>query len=186
LEIRDQNGRLQSFGPYTQETFSLPGKSIMGNQLNGNFNVTMVGLTKSGKTVKKETPVKMALWTPPLSDEGTRFSIVYDFNDSKAISVYEKYLTEIVTPKIPNGGSVQIYGFTDVIGDEANNQKLSFARASDVQKIIENSLKRAGRNDVKFVVNGYGEDLNTSPFENKLPEERFYNRTVIIDIFSGK
>jgi hypothetical protein len=33
-------------------------------------------------------------------------------------------------------------------------------------------------------VNGYGEDSNRSPFNNKFPEERFYNRTVIIDIFN--
>jgi len=41
---------------------------------------------------------------------------------------------------------------------------------------------KAGRNDVTFEVYGFGEDLNTAQFGNKYPEERFYNRTVIIDI----
>jgi hypothetical protein len=35
---------------------------------------------------------------------------------------------------------------------------------------------------VKFELNGFGENENESPFENKTPEERSYNRTVIIDI----
>ncbi len=33
---------------------------------------------------------------------------------------------------------------------------------------------------------GYGEDIANAPFENNLPEERFYNRTVIIDIIPAK
>jgi hypothetical protein len=41
----------------------------------------------------------MVLWTPAKMEEGTRYSIIYDFNSSDAISMYEKYLTEIVTPK---------------------------------------------------------------------------------------
>jgi hypothetical protein len=35
---------------------------------------------------------------------------------------------------------------------------------------------------VKFELNGFGENENESPFENKTPEERSYNRTVIIDV----
>jgi hypothetical protein len=36
-----------------------------------------------------------------------------------------------------------------------------------VRNIIENSLSKAGRNDVKFELNGFGENENESPFENK-------------------
>jgi outer membrane protein OmpA-like peptidoglycan-associated protein len=75
-----------------------------------------------------------------------------------------------------------IKGHTDVIGEVAYNQELSLARANDVKTIIQNSLSKAGRNDVKFDVSGYGENENNAPFDNKTPEERFYNRTVIIDI----
>ena len=51
---------------------------------------------------------------------------------------------------------------------------------------MEASLAKAGRTDVTFEVTGYGEDEKTSPFENKFAEERFYNRTVIIDIEQPK
>jgi hypothetical protein len=36
--------------------------------------------------------------------------------------------------------------------------------------------------DVTFETYEFGEDLSYAPFENDSPEERFYNRTVIIDI----
>ena len=182
LEIRDEKGTVQYFGPYKQEKASLPGKSILGIRPAGDFKVAMIGQTKSGKTVRKEASVHMVLWTPPKNQEVMRFSIIYEFNESKAINIYEKYLTEIVLPKIPAGGTVLIHGYTDIIGDEAYNLKLSLARANDVRTIMENGLSRAGRSDVNFEVYGFGEDQRLSPFENKFPEERFYNRTVIIDI----
>ena len=186
LEIRDEKGTVQNFGPYTQEKVSIPGKSILGARPEGDYKVTMIGQTKSGKTVKKETSVHMVLWTPPEREEGMRFSVIFEFNESKAITIYEKYLTDIVTPKIPKGGTVIIHGHTDIIGDEAHNLKLSLARANEVRSIIESALSKAGRSDVKFEVYGFGEDQNLAPFENKFPEERFYNRTVIIDIIPPK
>ena len=39
-----------------------------------------------------------------------------------------------------------------------------------------------GIKGTKFKTNGFGEDEVRAPFENKLPEERFYNRTVVIEI----
>lgn len=186
LEVRDENGKLQNFGPYTHDKVSIPGKNILGTRPKGDFKVTMVGKTKSGKTVKKEAPLHVVLWTPPESEEGLRFSVIFEFNESQSIAIYEKYLSVVVTPKIPKNGTVIIHGHTDIIGDEAHNMELSLARANDVKGIIENSLKKAGRTDVKFEVYGFGEDQDLAPFENKYPEERFYNRTVIIDIIPPK
>ncbi len=186
LEIMDKNGKVQNFGPYTQENVSIPGKTILGTQNEGDYKVTMVGKTKNGDIVNIDTTVNMVLWTPVNNQELTRFSIIYEFNDSKSIRIYDKYLTEIVTPKIPKGGKVIIHGYTDIIGDEAYNQKLSLARANDVKEIIEKALTKTGRKDVKIEVSGYGEDEKLSPFENKYPEERFYNRTVIIDIIPAE
>ena len=81
---------------------------------------------------------------------------------------------------------VQINGYTDIIGDAANNQKLSLKRANDVKKIIESTLSKLGRSDVQFKVNGMGENEDSSQFENEFPEERFYNRTVIIDLLPNE
>ena len=182
LQIADEQGKIQSFGPYTTEEVKIPGQAILGSRPEGDYKVKMIGQTKSGKIVEKVTPVHVTLWTPAKMEEGTRYSIIYEFNTSKAITMYEKYLTEVVTPKIPVGATVSIKGHTDIIGEEVYNQGLSLARANDAKNIIANALAKAGRTDVKLDVSGYGENENNSPFENNTPEERFYNRTVIIDI----
>jgi outer membrane protein OmpA-like peptidoglycan-associated protein len=88
----------------------------------------------------------------------------------------------VVTPKIPKNGKVILSGYTDIIGDANKNKVLSTARANNVKKIISDALAKAGRTDVTFTIYSFGQDNELSPFENKYPEERFYNRTVIIDI----
>jgi outer membrane protein OmpA-like peptidoglycan-associated protein len=186
LEIKDEKGVVQHFGPYTVDSIAIPTKSILGTRPSGDFKVKMVADTKAGRIEEKETSVHMVLWTPAQTTEAMRYSVLYDFNKSKANDMYEKYLAEIVTPKIPANGTVIIQGHTDIIGGEDNNLKLSVARADDVKAIIEKSLAKAGRSDVKFQVSGLGEDIKSAPFENKYPEERFYNRTVIIDIIPVK
>jgi outer membrane protein OmpA-like peptidoglycan-associated protein len=182
IEMADENGKVQSFGPYTEDKVSLPGKSILGSRPEGDYKITMVGKTKEGTTIKKEATAHIVLWTPPQGEFDQRYSVLYEFNKSKSIAMYEKYLTEMVAPKIPTGATVTLNGYTDITGGEEHNQELSLARANDVKNILEKALAKAGKKDVKFVVNGYGEDQSKSPFANGLPEERFYNRTVIIDI----
>jgi outer membrane protein OmpA-like peptidoglycan-associated protein len=178
----DEKGKVQYFGPYTQERISMPGVTILGARPEADYKVTMVGLAKNGKTVKETTPVHMVMRTPSTNSEGMRFSILYEFDESKAIPIYDKYLTEVITPKIPKDATVLIHGYTDIIGDAEYNENLSWARARDVKSIISDALSKAGRSDVTFETYGFGEDSDLSPFSNTLPEERCYNRTVIIDI----
>jgi outer membrane protein OmpA-like peptidoglycan-associated protein len=186
LEITDEKGVSQFFGPYMQEKISIPGKSILGARPQGDFKVRMIGQTKSGKTMVKEQSVRMNLWTPGTDEQGIRYSVIFEFNESKSIAIYEKYLTEIVAAKIPKNGTVIIHGYSDIIGDSENNLKLSWDRADDVKGILAKALKTQKRDDVKFEVLAFGENEELSPFNNKYPEERFYNRTVIIDIIAPK
>lgn len=186
MEIADENGKVQNFGPYTKELVTIPGKSILGTRPEGDYKVTMIGNDKNGNIVKKETNMHMVLWTPPKEEQGMRYSVIYEFDESKVIPLYEKYLAETVTPKIPTGATVIIHGHTDIIGNEAYNLNLSQERVNDVKTIIENALTKAGRNDVKFVTQGFGENPETAEFDNNLPEGRFYNRNVVIDIIPAK
>lgn len=118
--------------------------------------------------------------------EGLRYSILFDFDKSKSITAYQNFLTGIVTPLIPENGTVIIHGHTDVIGEEKYNRNLSQDRAMGAQQIIEHALSNTGKKGVKFETYGFGKDASMAPFENNLPEERFYNRTVIIDIIPAK
>lgn len=184
LEVRDEKGTMQYFGPYTEEDASIPGKSVLGDRPSGDFKFTMIG--QDGTTVRKDTTIHMVLWTPAKDEEGMRFTVIYEFNDSKAIASYEKYLTEVVAPKIPKDATVIIHGYTDTIGEAAHNLELSLARANDVRAILEKAMSKANRTDVKFESYGYGEDQKLSQFENNFPEERFYNRSVVIDVIPHK
>ncbi len=184
LEVRDEKGIIENFGPYTEEDASIPGRFILGDRPSGDFKFTMIG--QDGITTRKDTTIHMVLWTPDKDEEGMRFTVIYEFNDSKAIAEYEKYLNDVVAPKIPKDARVIIHGYTDTIGDEDHNQELSLARANDVRKILEKSLFKANRTDVKFESYGFGEDQKLSQFNNNFPEERFYNRSVVIDVIPHK
>ena len=186
VQLVDETGKSQTFGPYTKDSESMPSRAILGEKQHGDYKVTLIGQSKSGTLVTKETTAKITRWEPARVIEGVRYSVIFEFNESETIKIYEKYLTEVVAPKIPVNGTVLIHGHTDIIGDEAHNLELSKARANDVRTILEAALNKSGRTDVKFETIGFGEDQNQSLFNNNYPEERFYNRTVIIDIFSGE
>jgi len=186
LQTEDEQGNTKNFGPYTEAEVSIPTKDILDTITEGDYKITMTGQTKSGLTVTRETSAHLVLWTPAETVETMRFSIIYEFNKSKAINIYEKYLIDVVAPKIPEGATVIIKGYTDIIGGEDINQKLSLARANNVKSILERGLWKSGRKNFKLEVSGLGENEKTAPFNNKYPEERSYNRTVIIDIIPLK
>jgi len=182
MELTDKDGTVQNLGPYTKEEVSISGNTILGTNTEGDYKVKMIGTNKIGDTVTKISTVNIVAWKPSIVEEGMRFSILYEFDDAKAIAMYNKYLSEVVAPKIPANAKVIIHGHTDVIGEQGYNQKLSVRRANDVKTTLQNSVLKLGTIGVTFEVTGLGENENTAPFGNKLPEERSYNRTVIIDI----
>jgi len=184
VEVKDESNKTQYFGPYTEEKVSIPGEAILGTRAEGDYFIALVGTSPDGSLVREEQKVHMVLWQPSVVKESKRFSIIHEFDDAKAIQMYDKYLTEVVAPKIPTNGHVVINGHTDVIGDAENNNTLSLARANDTKMILQKSLTAMGRSDVTFEVIGNGE--NNPLFGNKLPEERFYNRSVVIDVFPKK
>ncbi len=181
VEITDEQGNNQHYGPYTSNRASVPGETILGNNTQGNYKIVMQGETKSGHVVRKESSVTL-IKQESSKQEGLRYSILFDFDRSKSIAAYENFLVYIVTPLISENGTVIIHGHTDIIGEEKYNYNLSQERAIGAQQIIERALLKAGKKGVKFETYGFGEDESMAPFENNYPEKRFYNRTVIIDI----
>jgi outer membrane protein OmpA-like peptidoglycan-associated protein len=185
VDITDEQKQVQHYGPFTKDQAAIPGKTILGKQAQGNYQIVMLGKTKDGRTIRKESSVSL-MKTADLKQDGLRYSILFDFDRSKSIAAYEKFLTDVVTPLIPENGTVSIHGHTDIIGEEVYNLNLSKERAMGAQQIIESALSKAGKKGVKFETYGFGEDTSMAPFENNLSEERFYNRTVIIDIIPAR
>jgi outer membrane protein OmpA-like peptidoglycan-associated protein len=185
IDVTDEQGKVQHYGPYTQDQASVSGKTILGANTQGNYKIVMNGQTKTGHAVTKQSSVSL-MKSEDTKQAGLRYSILFDFDQSKTKEVYEKFLTDVVAALIADNSTVIIHGHTDIIGEDKHNLTLSNGRAKDAQNILERALANAGRKGVKFETYGFGEDTNMSPFENNLVEERFYNRTVIIDIIPNK
>lgn len=185
VQVIDERGLSTYYGPYYTDRASVPGTTILGENASGNYKIIMTGETVSGRAVKKESSVSL-IKVEKSKEEGLRYSILFDFDKADALASYEKFLTDVVTPLIADNSTVIIHGHTDIIGDAKYNHTLSHERAIGTQRIIEAALNRAGKKNVKFESLGFGEDENLAPFNNKFPEERFYNRSVIIDIIPGR
>ncbi len=172
-------------GPYAKDQASIPGKTILGSSTQGNYKIVMLGETKTGGLVREESTVSL-MKMDVAGQTGLRYSILFDFDKSKSIASYESFLKDVITPLIPENGTVIIHGHTDIIGDEKYNHSLSHERAIGTQQVIELALSNTNKKGVRFETYGFGEDVSLSPFDNNFPEERFYNRTVIIDIIPAK
>jgi outer membrane protein OmpA-like peptidoglycan-associated protein len=183
--LTDESGLTQTYGPFTQDQASVSGKTILGTNKQGNYKIAMIGKSKKGVEIRKESYVSL-MRMDEVKQEGLRYSILFDFDKYKANENYERFLVDIIEPLIKENGTVIIHGHTDIIGEEKYNLELSRERSKETQRILEKALAATGKKGVRFETYGFGEDAGMSPFENKLPEERFYNRSVIIDIIPEK
>jgi len=185
VDATDQTGTVQHFGPFTGNVAGVSTVAILGNSAQGDYKLVMTGTTNTGLAVRKETTIHLVHPDETVT-QGFRYSIVFGFNKFKTVAEYDKFLTTVVAPLIIDGATVTIHGHTDIIGEPGYNLKLSDERAKQTQKLIEHALANSGRDHVKFETTGFGEDAAQAPFGNASPEERFYNRTVIIDIVPVK
>ncbi len=179
LEVTDSQGKVQRFGPSTREQENVSGNVILGDKARGDYKVVMLGQSKTGKLIRKEATVSLVR-REDAAPEAIRFRILFGFDESESVVRYETFLTDIVAPLIPSNGVVVIHGYTDIIGEEEYNDNLSFERVRDTQRILERAT--SSKRGITYETMWFGENLQFSQFDNNLPEGRFYNRSVIIDV----
>lgn len=179
--LTSPTGESIELGPFTSSQESIPGNEILAIGGAGVYQVEMRGLSREGLEFSRETNVELRD-VDVVENHIIRFSMLYEFDRSATPAAYTNYLVEHISPLIPQNARVIINGHTDIIGDEDHNYNLSLQRARDAKTLIENALTNLGITDVEFEVYGFGKMPEHAPFMNRLPEERFYNRTVIIDI----
>ncbi|MGE3802559.1 MAG: OmpA family protein, partial [Candidatus Kapaibacterium sp.] len=98
-----------------------------------------------------------------------RYSLIlFDF-DQAAFNEANDRIGEFIRERIREGATVTITGYTDRIGEEEYNLRLSQRRANQTAKELETE---------EAEVSGVGESVELH--ENDLPEGRFYSRTVTI------
>jgi outer membrane protein OmpA-like peptidoglycan-associated protein len=185
LILKDNQGISKQFGPFTNDNETISKNTILGNSNEGNYAVSMIGETKNGQTVKRESTLELnkneLILTPRM-----RYSVLFKFDRFKSITANENFLTEVIAPLVTDSSTIIIQGHTDILGSDKYNQNLSVNRVRDVKQIIERSISSSGKKGIKYEYYGFGMDMIMAPFQNTLPEARFYNRTVIIDIIQGK
>jgi len=162
--LTSEAGVSQTYGPYTQDQASVSGKTILGPNKQGNYNIVMIGKTKKGTEIRKESYVSL-MRMDEVKQEGLRYSILFDFDKYKANDNYERFLIDIIEPLIKENGTVIIHGHTDIVGEEKYNLELSRERSKETQRILEKALANTGKKGVRFETYGFGEDLGMAPFE---------------------
>ncbi len=182
VEVSDELGGVQNFGPFTSDRETISGSAILKDNQAGSYKIVLTGQTKTGNSIRKESQFGLIRTAPPVPPEQT-FSILFEFDKSKTVGTYDNFLTNTVAPLIQPNSTVIINGHTDIVGEEAYNLNLSKERAKEAQKVLESAVAKSGKKGVVFRTNGFGE--SNPMFANTLPEERFYNRSVDIDISSG-
>lgn len=185
LEIRDEQGNPKSFGPFNKDLVSIPGKSILGNRTFGKYEITMIGKLQNGTVVKKDTVANLVILTPPANSNLLRYSILYEYNNSKSIQVYRDYLTRVVVPHIPKNGTVVIHGHSENVTNKDYQLKMYLKQANDTKSLIEQALVQCGRNDVQIEDYAMGDDMVIAPFQTN-NQANSLTRTIILDILPEK
>ncbi|MGE5479454.1 MAG: OmpA family protein [Chloroflexota bacterium] len=110
----------------------------------------------------------------------SKFSLVlFDFN-SPAISEQDRNIIDkYIIPAIKFNSTVQIYGYTDRIGESDYNKKLATDRANTVRSYIEGKMRNA-----KYEVYGVGEGVEI--YDNDLTVGRQLSRTVQVYVITPK
>lgn len=174
------NGYRATYGPFYDNVARINATPILGTRDAGTYTARVTAVTQDGEeTVGTSTfTLRKQLAAP---ERSTRYSILFEYDESKSLTRYEDFLRETVAPAIPTGATVFIHGHTDIAGMEDHNQTLSEARAEEARRILSDQLSSLGRT-ASFESYGMGEAAYRAPFNNDSPEGRYYNRTVMIEI----
>lgn len=180
IDVKDDSGNVQHFGTFSGDMGTISSAALLKDKKSGNYTIVMNGETYLGHTVTKEASFTLKSGAAEPAEQEQTSSVLFDFDKSNATATYENFLTNTVASLIPPGATVIIDGHTDIIGTDEHNMKLSVDRANEAQKVLSDALDKAGKTGVVFKATGYG--AANPPFDNALPEQRFYNRTVTIEI----
>lgn len=177
----DPNGREFEYGPFRTAREQVPAAEVLERGAVGTYRAVMTGVSLEDLEFSREQTINLS---PELvaEDNVVHFSILFDIGMAETPRVYENYILDQLVPFIPENANIIIHGHTDLIGSYSYNQALSQRRAQRAKDLIQGALRSHGITNVNFEVYGLGEYMEDTPFPNQLPEQRFYNRTVIIDI----
>jgi len=148
-------------------------------KIKNNLSYYIMVEDKDGQRYKSQTkPIKVEL----LSVEEKRKNatkdtiinvynlILFDFNKS-TLDPTNKRITDIIKSEIPPNAIVKVTGYTDIIGKEDYNLKLSTARAKSTRDALDfPTAAFEGKGEYELL------------YDNSTPEGRYYCRTVVVEV----
>ena len=137
------------------------------------------------RSVSGSIPVEYYSFTRKKSEELpdktiSKYSLIlFDFDKADVSDNDKAIIEKYIVPDIKFNSTIKIYGYTDRIGNEDYNKKLSEQRANAVKDILSAKVKEA-----KYEIYGVGE--NQVIFDNNSPIGRQLSRTVQIYVITPK
>lgn len=131
--------------------------------------------TVQGREFTKEIYLKLSK-TDDNFEVGRLNLIVFDFDKSEISGVNKEMIRDFISNSIHFNSQAWIKGSTDKLGTVDYNNKLSLDRAVSVGNYIKFLQNDVVINEIK----GLGQAVQ--PYDNNLPEGRFYCRTVLVEV----
>jgi outer membrane protein OmpA-like peptidoglycan-associated protein len=105
--------------------------------------------------------------------------VLFDFDSPVITDVNRKVIDKYIIPNIYFGSNIDIYGYSDRIGNPNYNTQLSLQRANAVRDYILTKNRNVP-------INAYGLGNESEIFDNELPIGRQLSRTVQILVITPK
>lgn len=110
----------------------------------------------------------------------TKYSLIlFDFDSPEVTATNKAVIDKFIVPAISFGSTIDIFGYTDKIGQAKYNKQLATERAEAVKEYIQTKNR-----NVK--INAYGIGADETIFDNNVPIGRQLSRTVQILIVTPK
>lgn len=170
----------KSYGPFENDVERVNPVDLLAGLDEGDYVARVLINKAGGQTVTEETEFTLYKETDEVI--GQRYTILFNYAQEEAVKQYEKTIRTKIADRIPDKGfRTIIHGHTDNLGQTNTNRRIAIDRANETKGILDNEFKNDSKN-VPVESIGFGENMTPSTFDNSLPEGRFYNRNVTIDI----
>ena len=158
---------------------------MTNKQLPVDYVFTLRNKSEKETKVKGTIPVEYFATSKKKSEESadksiSKYSLVlFDFDKADVSKADMEIVDKHIIPAIKFNSIVDIYGYTDRIGDDNYNNQLAEKRANAVKKILETKVPSA-----KFNIHPLGESV--SIFDNENQVGRQLSRTVQVYVTTPK
>lgn len=173
-------GKTVSYGPFYSSVERINPVELMRGIDRGTFTAKVVINEGTDQAVTEESQF-ILLKEVVKNRLGARYNVLFEYAQKDPIASNETLLRNDIAGAIDEGNRVIVHGHTDNLGKEQVNRELSFERARQAREVLADEFNISDKTiDVEAF--GFGEFVMPSTFNNELPEGRFYNRNVIIEV----